>query len=111
MQEPPTVDGALATIRRMVEVGFERTTGQNALILQRLDHADGRHAELVKRVDADRTAAEARDQMLETRLDAIERDAITRAQLAERTRQIIAIVGLMLTAASVVLALIFGLIR
>ncbi|MBB2909334.1 hypothetical protein FHS43_000580 [Streptosporangium becharense] len=92
-------------------MGFERTTGQNALILQRLDHADGRHAELVKRVDAELVAAEARDQALETRLETVERDAVTRAQLAERTRQIVAIVGLMVTAAGVLITLAFGLTR
>ncbi|MFF4417109.1 hypothetical protein ACFYY8_31700 [Streptosporangium sp. NPDC001559] len=110
-EPPPTVDGALAEIRRLVEVGFERTNGQNALILQRLDHADGRHAELAKRVDADRTAGEARDQALETRLDALERDVVTRAQLADRTRQILAIVGLLVTAAGVLIPIIISLIR
>ncbi|GHE47193.1 hypothetical protein GCM10017673_56280 [Streptosporangium violaceochromogenes] len=111
MSEQRSVDDALAEIRRLVEVGFERTNGQNALILQRLDHADGRHAELAKRVDADRAAAEARDDALEKRADAIERDAVTRAQLTDRTRQIIAVVGLMLTAAGVAIALILGLTR
>ncbi len=110
MQEP-SVDSALAEIRRLVEVGFERTAGQNALILQRLDHADGRHADLAKRVDADRAAAEARDHVLEARADAIERDVVTRAQLAERTRQIIAVVGLLVTAAGVLIPIIISLIR
>lgn len=111
VSEQRSVDDALAEIRRLVEVGFERTNGQNALILQRLNHTDDRHAELAKRVDADRAAAEARDDALEKRADAIERDAVTRAQLADRTRQIIAVVGLMLTAAGVAIALILGLTR
>ncbi|MFF4417473.1 hypothetical protein ACFYY8_33530 [Streptosporangium sp. NPDC001559] len=110
MQEP-SVDSALAEIRRLVEVGFERTAGQNALILQRLDHADGRHADLAKRVDADRAVAEARGQALETRLDALERDVVTRPQLADRTRQILAVVGLLVTAAGVLIPVVISLIR
>ncbi|WP_440100013.1 hypothetical protein [Streptosporangium sp. H16] len=108
MNDQPAADVALALaeLRRLVEVGFERTSGQTALILQRLDHVDGRHAELADQVRKDRDVAEARDEALESRVEAIERDAVTRAQLADRTRQIIAIVGLMVTLAGVIIALI-----
>ncbi|GGK91169.1 hypothetical protein Ppa06_58400 [Planomonospora parontospora subsp. parontospora] len=105
-QPPADVALALAELRRLVEVGFEKTSGQTALILQRLDHVDGRHAELAEQVKKDRDAAEARHMVLENRLDAVEREAVTSAQLADRTRQIIAIVGLMVTIAGAVIALI-----
>lgn len=100
------MDDALAEIRRLVEVGFERTNGQNALILQRMDHADGRHAELAKRVDQDRADTAVRDLAMEARLDVVEREAVTRTQLSDRTKQIIAIVGLMVTIAGVLIALV-----
>lgn len=105
-QAPADVALALAELRRLVEVGFEKTSGQTGLILQRLDHVDGRHAELVKRVDQDRADNAARNDALERRLDAVERDAVTRSQLTDRTRQIIAIVGLMVAMASGIIALI-----
>ncbi|MER6171373.1 hypothetical protein [Streptosporangium sp. NPDC001681] len=105
-QPPADVALALAEIRRLVEVGFERTNSQTALILQRMDHADGRHAELAKRVDADRADAAARDEAMEKRLDVVERESVTRSQLADRTRQIIAIVSVLVTIAGAIIALI-----
>lgn len=95
VEEVPNLALALETLRRLVEVGFERTSGQTALILQRLDHVDDRHAELATRVDD-----------LETRLSEIERTAVTRVQLADRTRQIIAIVTVLVAVAGTVIALI-----
>lgn len=97
---------ALAEIRRLVEVGFTRTDGQNSLILQRMDHADGRHTELVKRVDQDRTDTTARGEALERRLDTVEREAVTRVQLADRTKQIIAILGLLVTIVGVIITVV-----
>ncbi|MEU7894119.1 hypothetical protein AB0B45_14785 [Nonomuraea sp. NPDC049152] len=94
-EQPLTVTLALAELRGLVELGFERVNGQNALILQRLDHVDGRHAELAKRVE-----------QLETRADAVEREAVTRAQLSDRTKQIIAVASVLVTIAGVVIALI-----
>lgn len=95
IEEVPNLALALETLRRLVEVGFERTSGQTALILQRLDHVDDRHAELARQVGE-----------LEDRLAEIERTAVTRGQLADRTRQIIAIVGVLVTVAGTVIALL-----
>jgi hypothetical protein len=97
---------SLAELRRLVEVGFERTNGSTTLILQRLEWVDDRHAELAQRVEQDRVAAELRYAALEGRLDAIEREAVTRTQLADRTKQIIAVVSVLVTVASAVIALI-----
>ncbi|MEQ4718365.1 hypothetical protein [Nonomuraea sp. B19D2] len=85
---------------------FEKTNGSTALILQRLDQVDDRHAELAQKVEQDRAAAEARYTAMEARLDAIEREAVTRTQLTERTKQIVAIVGLLVMVAAAVIALI-----
>ncbi|MEV0617555.1 hypothetical protein AB0I81_29835 [Nonomuraea sp. NPDC050404] len=104
--EPPSLALALSELRGAVELGFERTNGSTALILQRLDQVDGRHAELVKRVEQDRSAAEARYVSLETRLDTVEREAVTRLQLTDRTRQIIAVVTVLVAVAGAVIALI-----
>jgi hypothetical protein len=105
-EEIPDLALSLAELRRLVEVGFERTNGSTALILQRLDQVDGRHAELVKRVEQDRAAAELRYAALEGRLDTVEREAVTRGQLTERTRQIIAVVTVLVAVAGAVIALI-----
>lgn len=91
----PSLAVSLSELRRLVEVGFERTSGQTALILQRLDQVDGRHAQLADQVDG-----------LETRLAAVERTAVTRAQLGDRTRLIIAVVSVLVTVAGTVIALI-----
>ncbi|MEV0149672.1 MULTISPECIES: hypothetical protein [unclassified Nonomuraea] len=93
---------SLAELRRLVEVGFTKVDGQNSLILQRLDQVDDRHAELARAVDKDRADRE----LLEARVEVLEREAVTRTQLADRTKQIIAIVGLLVTVAGAVLALI-----
>ncbi|GAA4945849.1 hypothetical protein HD597_006735 [Nonomuraea thailandensis] len=104
--ESPNLALALETLRRLVEVGFERTNGSTALILQRLDQVDDRHAELARQVEQDRAAAELRYAALEARLDTVEREAVTRSQLADRTRQIIAVVTVLVAVAGAVIALI-----
>ncbi|QFY09653.1 hypothetical protein GBF35_26025 [Nonomuraea phyllanthi] len=105
-EEAPNLALSLAELRRLVEVGFERTNGSTALILQRLDQVDDRHNELAKRVEQDRAAADARYVALEARLDVVEREAVTRTQLTERTRQIIAVVTVLVAVAGAVIALI-----
>lgn len=102
----PNLALALSELRRSLEVGLEKVGGTTALILQRLDQVDDRHAELVQRVEQDRAVADARHTAMEGRLDAVERESVTRTQLSERTRQIIAVVGVLVTVASVVIALI-----
>ncbi|MGR6915435.1 hypothetical protein ACU635_14415 [[Actinomadura] parvosata] len=105
-EEVPNLALALSELRRLVEVGFEKNNGLTQLILQRLEQADDRHAELAQRVEQDRAAAELRYAALEARLDAIEREAVTRTQLSDRTKQIIAVVSVLVTVASAVIALI-----
>ncbi|MET7334384.1 hypothetical protein [Nonomuraea sp. NPDC005650] len=95
MDETPNLALALAELRGAVELGFERTNSSTALILQRLDQVDDRHAELAKHVE-----------QLQTRLAEVEKTAVTNTQLAERTRQIIAVVSALVTVASAVIALI-----
>ncbi|MEU7891680.1 hypothetical protein AB0B45_02320 [Nonomuraea sp. NPDC049152] len=90
-----TVPLALAELRGLVTLGFEKVNGQNALILQRLDQVDGRHAELAKRVE-----------QLEARADALEREAVTRTDLSDRTKQIILVVGVLIALAGAVISLI-----
>lgn len=97
---------ALAKLSEITAVGIAEIKGSLALLVQRADHSDWKIDELAKRVDADRAAAEARDATAEQRLDALERDAVTRPQLTERTRQIIAIVGLIATAIGVIVSVI-----
>jgi hypothetical protein len=97
---------ALAELRRLVEVGFEKVDGSIRLILQRLDQVDGRHAELAQRVEQDRAVADARHTVLEARMDAVEREAVTRSQLADRTRQIIAVVTVLVAVAGTLIALL-----
>ncbi|SDL72833.1 hypothetical protein SAMN05421874_12813 [Nonomuraea maritima] len=105
-EEVPNLALALETLRRLVEVGFEKTNGSTALILQRLDQVDDRHAELAQRVEQDRATAEIRYAALEARLDAVERESVTRTQLTERTRQIIGVVTALVAVAGAVIALI-----
>lgn len=110
-QPPNDVAMALAKLSEITAVGIAEIKGELALLVQRASHSDWRIDELAKRVDADRAIADTRHDAVEKRADTIERDAVTRPQLAERTKQIIAIVGLMLTAAGVIITVIFGLTR
>jgi hypothetical protein len=86
----------LEKLQRLVEVGFTKTDGQNALILQRLGQLDDKHAELTRRVDE-----------LEERQADIDKDAVTNDQLKDRTRFILTIV----TALFMVMSGIFGAIQ
>jgi hypothetical protein len=110
-QTPGDLHLALAKLSEITAVGLAEIKGQLAMLMQRADHSDWRIDELAKRVDADRGTVTAQHQQVEARLDAVERDAITRQQLAERTRQIIAIVGLMVTIASVLVTVVLALSR
>ncbi|MCF6467412.1 hypothetical protein FAF44_03145 [Nonomuraea sp. MG754425] len=102
----PSVALSLETLRRLVEVGFAQVNGQIALLRQELEQVNAQHANLSQRVEQDRLTADVRHAALESRLDALEREAVTRSQLADRTRLIIAIVGVLVTVASAVIALI-----
>ncbi|MEV4159015.1 hypothetical protein [Nonomuraea dietziae] len=108
---PGGVDVALAALRGIVETGFARLDGQIALVIQRLDHVDARHADLVRRVEEDRATAAAGTRAVEERLDALERQTVTRADLAERDRRQLTIIGLMFAGATALIALISFLVR
>lgn len=95
IEETSNLALALETLRRLVEVGFERTNGSTALILQRLDQVDGRHAQLAEQVDG-----------IEARLADVERTAVTRSHLSASTRLIIAIVTVLLLVAGTVISVI-----
>jgi hypothetical protein len=86
----------LEKLQRLVEVGFTKTDGQNALILQRLDQLDDKHAELARRVD----------ELEEWQAD-IDKDAVTNEQLKDRTRFILTIV----TALFMAMSGIFGAVQ
>ncbi|NRQ31267.1 hypothetical protein HII36_05370 [Nonomuraea sp. NN258] len=105
-EEAPSVALALSELRRLVEVGFEKNNGLTQLILQRLDQVDDRHAELARQVEQDRAAADARYAALEARLDVVERESVTRTQLTDRTKQIIAVFTILVAVAGTVIALI-----
>lgn len=105
-QSPGDLHLALAKLSEITAVGLAEIKGQVALLLQRADHADWRVDEIVKRVDADRAAAVAAAEQLEKRLDAVERDAVTRPQLAERSRHIIGVVSVIVTIISVIVAVV-----
>ncbi|MEU0568440.1 hypothetical protein ABZ297_24080 [Nonomuraea sp. NPDC005983] len=102
----PSVALSLETLRRLVEVGFAQVNGQIALLRQELEQVNAQHASLAQRVEQDRLTADVRHAALEGRLDALEREAVTRSQLGDRTRLIIAIVGVLVTVATAVIALI-----
>ncbi|WP_431928488.1 hypothetical protein [Nonomuraea jabiensis] len=105
-EEVPNLALALSELRRLVEVGFAQVNGQIALLRQELEQVNAQHASLVQRVEQDRLTADVRHAALETRLDTIEREAVTRSQLADRTRQIIAVVTVLVAVAGAVIALI-----
>jgi hypothetical protein len=86
-----TVELALSELRRSVDVGLAKIEGQLALLLQRAEQADRR---------ADAQAAQIAD--LDDRLGKVERDQVTRADLDERARRTLMILGLILTSASIV---------
>lgn len=92
----PYLGVALERLQRLVEVGFTKTDGQNALILQRLGQLDDKNAELTRRVD------ELEDWRGDT-----DRSVVTNEQLKDRTRFILALV----TALVVVLGGVLGAIQ
>jgi hypothetical protein len=94
--DAPSLALSLERLQRLVEVGFERTNGQTSLILLRLNQGDGRHADLVSKVET-----------LEARVGELDKDAVTNEQLKERTRFILTIV----TALVMVITGVFGAIQ
>ncbi|MEV3980810.1 hypothetical protein [Nonomuraea sp. NPDC049758] len=107
MTDPPgNVELALAKLSEITAVGLAEIKGQLALLMQRADHADWRVDQLTQRQDADRAMATAAAEALEKRVDAIERDGVTRTQLADSRRQTIGVVSVIVAVISVVVAVI-----
>lgn len=80
----------LALVKSELMVPLTRIEGDVRLVLQRLDSQDKRvddHAAELKRID--------------TRLDQVERDQVTRMQLDERSRKTIQIITLISTVVSI----------
>ncbi|MFB9527415.1 hypothetical protein [Nonomuraea roseola] len=100
------VDVALAALRGIVETGFARLDGQIALVIQRLDHVDARHADLVRRVEEDSAATAAGTKAVEERLDALERTTVTRDEFAERNRRQIMNISVLFAGVSALITLI-----
>ncbi|WP_433445718.1 hypothetical protein [Nonomuraea sp. CA-141351] len=95
---------ALAKLSEITAVGLAEIKGQVALLLQRADHADWRVDQLAQRQDADRAVTQGAIDKLEVRVDAIEREGVTRPQLAESRRQTIGIVSVIVAVISVIVA-------
>ncbi|MFC4014582.1 hypothetical protein ACFOY2_45680 [Nonomuraea purpurea] len=79
--EQAWVAGQVAEVRRIAEVGFTDVRGQLALILQRTEHGERRHAELADTVAENHRAVSER---LDEHAKAIQAAAEERA--AERSR-------------------------
>lgn len=90
-QSIPAQAAELALVKSELMVPLTRIEGDVRLVLQRLDSQDKRtddHALEIRRLDG--------------RLDAVERDQVTRAQMDERSRRTIQILGLIFTIISIV---------
>lgn len=83
--------GHLADIRRSVEVGLTGVNGRLDVIIERLDH----HGRRVDQHEEQLT-------QLDTRLDAVERTAVTREDMDSRGRRTISIVALVVSAIGIV---------
>lgn len=95
-EDAPAVELAISELRRSLEVRLAAVDGRLAL-LQQLD------AQTERRIDEQ---AELLDELAE-RLATAEREQVTQAQLDSRLRHALTIIGLLLTAASVVLTAVF----
>ncbi|WP_067171222.1 hypothetical protein [Microtetraspora niveoalba] len=95
----PDLAAALTDLRVVVVTGLTEIRGQYAVVIQRLEYVDTRHAELVRRMETELAEHEAR-------LDELgkgQQKFVTKDEHAERNRRLLAIIGLMLTAASLVI--------
>lgn len=102
MESPPTsptVELLLANLQKSLEVGMTKIQGDVALVLQRLDQSDARHAELVKRVeDLEKSQREAATTV------------VTREDQAQRWTRVAGVIGLVLTGLSITVAAVLGII-
>jgi hypothetical protein len=91
MSGQAAVELAISELRRGLEVGMANVEGQIALLYQLQGHHERRMDEHTRLLDE-----------LGERLAASERDQVTRTQLETRFRHTVALLGLIVTAASVV---------
>ncbi|HEX2315868.1 MAG TPA: hypothetical protein VHJ17_19135 [Thermomonospora sp.] len=93
------VELAISELRRGLEVGMANVEGQIALLHQLQDHHERRVDEHARLLDE-----------LGERITAAERDQVTRGQLDTRFRHTVALLGLIVTAASVVATTVLAMI-
>jgi uncharacterized protein YlxW (UPF0749 family) len=86
MPSHPAQDHQLAIVKAELMIPLTEIKGDVRLVLQRLDSVD-------KRVDDQATEIKRMD----ARLDAVERDQVTRMQLDERSKKTITILALIST--------------
>jgi len=96
-EDPQAVGIALSELKRSVDVGLAQINGQLGIILQRLDASDRRDDEHTRRLEDH-----------DVRLRQVERDAVTEAQLSARSKQVIAVVSLIVAIAGVALGIFTG---
>ncbi|SEG11533.1 hypothetical protein SAMN04489712_103271 [Thermomonospora echinospora] len=99
MSGQAAVDLAIAELRRGLEVGMANVEGQIALLHQIQGHHERRVDEHTRLLDE-----------LGERLAAAERDQVTRAQLDSRFRHTVALLGLIVTAASVLASTLLAMV-
>ncbi len=90
MPSHPAQDHQLAIVKAELMIPLTEIKGDVRLVLQRLDSVD-------KRVDDQATELRHMD----ARLDAVERDQVTRMQLDERSKKTIQIITLISTVVSI----------
>jgi hypothetical protein len=93
------VDLAISELRRGLEVGMANVEGQIALLHQLQDHHERRMDDHTRLLDE-----------LDERLSLAERHQVTRAQLETRFRHTVALLGLIVTAASVLATTVLALL-
>lgn len=93
-EEAPAIELAISELRRGVDVGLANIEGQLALLCQQNAQHERRadeHARLISELD--------------DRLTLTERDQVTRGHLDSRFRHTVALLGLIVAAASVLVGL------
>lgn len=98
-EEAPAIELAVSELRRGVDVGLANVEGQIALLYQQNAHYERRadeHARLIAELD--------------DRLTTDERQQVTHDQLDTRFRHVIALLGLIAAAASVMVSAVIGLL-
>lgn len=100
-QPQPNIEAALLRIQSAVDVGLANVDGSLRLLLQRADQTDTRLNE-----------QSARTEKLDGRVHSIETaDMVTRRDLNARSRQLVAVLALIVAAVGVAVTLILGLTR